>query len=326
PEPRWELHTSAFKLSLRLLPAIIMDNDEDDDGNFTKWMSSYWGHGAGEEPAKERKRSFRRPARSTVDRRASLPCMSQLEAMKLKQLHTATMPPAPVHLKNREEKEVRSHPHARRVSSDESSWTKGGAECRISTIPELAESFERRLRFRNQKIMSLSDADSVCLICREELCAVGGLGGGGAHELHCSHRFHKEVDKFRPAVKAHLQENDQEQNKLGITVSLDLLSLIGGRKRRGGQIQGAVHAAGVPLVCANAGRRCHSVLARKSIVCPVANCPCVDNADAPPSEDCDFSEHCIAKWLWNKQSCPTCRVHVVMPKPVYWVSARVWFP
>uniref|UniRef100_A0A8B9JMM0 Leukemia NUP98 fusion partner 1 n=1 Tax=Astyanax mexicanus TaxID=7994 RepID=A0A8B9JMM0_ASTMX len=52
-----------------------MDNDEDDDGNFTKWMSSYWGHGAGEESAKERKRSFRRPARNTADRRASLPCM-----------------------------------------------------------------------------------------------------------------------------------------------------------------------------------------------------------------------------------------------------------
>uniref|UniRef100_A0AAY4EIE9 Leukemia NUP98 fusion partner 1 n=1 Tax=Denticeps clupeoides TaxID=299321 RepID=A0AAY4EIE9_9TELE len=51
-----------------------MDNDEDDDGNFTKWMSSYWGHGAGEEQAKERKRSFRRPTRPKADRRASLPC------------------------------------------------------------------------------------------------------------------------------------------------------------------------------------------------------------------------------------------------------------
>uniref|UniRef100_A0A673MWV9 Leukemia NUP98 fusion partner 1 n=1 Tax=Sinocyclocheilus rhinocerous TaxID=307959 RepID=A0A673MWV9_9TELE len=50
-----------------------MDNDEDDDGNFTKWMSSYWGHG--EEHAKERKRSFRRPLRNKADRRASLPCM-----------------------------------------------------------------------------------------------------------------------------------------------------------------------------------------------------------------------------------------------------------
>ncbi|XP_007249132.2 leukemia NUP98 fusion partner 1 isoform X1 [Astyanax mexicanus] len=184
-----------------------MDNDEDDDGNFTKWMSSYWGHGAGEESAKERKRSFRRPARNTADRRASLPCMvgsqrhqgeeSQLENMRVKQLHAATMPPAPVHPKNREEKEVQPHPHARRVSSDESSRTKAGPESRISTIPELAESFERMLRFRKQKVMSLSDADSVCLICHEEMCNGGG-GIGGAFELHCSHRFHKEARRSDP--------------------------------------------------------------------------------------------------------------------------------
>ncbi|XP_072539146.1 leukemia NUP98 fusion partner 1 [Salminus brasiliensis] len=167
-----------------------MDNDEDDDGNFTKWMSSYWGHGAGEESAKERKRSFRRPTRNTADRRASLPCMSQLEAIKVKQLHAASMPPAPVHLKTREEKEIRPHPHARRVSSDDISRTK---ESRISTIPELAESLERRLRLRNQK----SDADSVCLICHEEVCNGGG-GVGGAYELHCSHRFHKEARRSEP--------------------------------------------------------------------------------------------------------------------------------
>uniref|UniRef100_A0A3P8TJW8 Uncharacterized protein n=1 Tax=Amphiprion percula TaxID=161767 RepID=A0A3P8TJW8_AMPPE len=45
----------------------------DDDGNFTKWMSSYWGHGAESGPSRERKRSFRRPAKTQVDRRASLP-------------------------------------------------------------------------------------------------------------------------------------------------------------------------------------------------------------------------------------------------------------
>uniref|UniRef100_A0A8C9RDF8 Uncharacterized protein n=1 Tax=Scleropages formosus TaxID=113540 RepID=A0A8C9RDF8_SCLFO len=49
----------------------LKSNDE--DGNFTKWMSSYWGHNAGEEQARERRRSFRRPARLNVDRRASLP-------------------------------------------------------------------------------------------------------------------------------------------------------------------------------------------------------------------------------------------------------------
>uniref|UniRef100_A0A4W6E1X2 Uncharacterized protein n=1 Tax=Lates calcarifer TaxID=8187 RepID=A0A4W6E1X2_LATCA len=39
----------------KLLPAIIMDNDEDDDGNFTKWMSSYWGHGAEGGHSRDRK-------------------------------------------------------------------------------------------------------------------------------------------------------------------------------------------------------------------------------------------------------------------------------
>lgn len=60
-------------MSLRLLPAFIVDNDEDDDGNFTKWMSSYWGHGAEVSHTRERRRSFRKPARIQVDRRASLP-------------------------------------------------------------------------------------------------------------------------------------------------------------------------------------------------------------------------------------------------------------
>lgn len=60
-------------MSLRLLPAFVVDNDEDDDGNFTKWMSSYWGHGAETAQPRERKRSFRRPAKTHVDRRSSLP-------------------------------------------------------------------------------------------------------------------------------------------------------------------------------------------------------------------------------------------------------------
>ncbi|XP_062854231.1 leukemia NUP98 fusion partner 1 [Trichomycterus rosablanca] len=156
---RWELrrepHTPAFKLSLRLLPALIADNDEDDDGNFTKWMSSYWGHGAGNDHAKDRRRSFRRSTCSTTDRRASLPCMSQLEAMQLK-LHSGNTASAPVHLKSHKEKEVRTHPHARRVASDEYAQAKtGGTGYQRNTDPELSESFQRVLRLRNHRIMSL---------------------------------------------------------------------------------------------------------------------------------------------------------------------------
>ncbi|KAL2090007.1 hypothetical protein ACEWY4_014695 [Coilia grayii] len=189
-------HTQAFKLSLRLLPAIVLDN-EDDDENFTKWMSSYWGHGGGgqQQHAKERKHSFRGPpGRRQADRRASLPCPSQLDAMHLSRLHAATMAAAPAHLKGREDKDVRLHPRARRVSSDENGRKSSIPAPNITPIPELAETFEKRLRFRNQKVMSLllwlqGDADNVCLLCHEDKRT------GVVQELHCLHGFHKEPAK-----------------------------------------------------------------------------------------------------------------------------------
>nr|XP_057929359.1 leukemia NUP98 fusion partner 1 isoform X2 [Doryrhamphus excisus] len=178
-------------MSLRLLPAIIMDNDEDDDGNFTKWMSSYWGHGAEGRQSRDRKRSFNRPARTKVDRRASLPTVSQLDAMKLNRLHAATMASAPSHLKSREDKgEVRPHPRARRASSDGNGRSKSAVpENRISTIPELTESFEKRLCLRDKRTISLNDDDNLCVICHDNMCK----SGGAVQELHCAHAFHKEV-------------------------------------------------------------------------------------------------------------------------------------
>ncbi|XP_022607190.1 leukemia NUP98 fusion partner 1 isoform X2 [Seriola dumerili] len=211
-------------MSLRLLPAIIMDNDEDDDGNFTKWMSSYWGHGAEGGHSRERKRSFRRPAKALADRRASLPTVSQLDAMKLNKLHAATMAPSPSHLKSREEKgEVRPHQRARRASSDDNSRSKSSIpENRITTIPELTESFEKRLCVRDKRTISLNDNDKLCLICHEDL-----RKSGGVQELHCTHRFHKE---------------------------------------------------------------------------------------------------CMEQWLWKKQMCPTCRVHVSILQPLYCSSSRTKVP
>ncbi|GAA6217802.1 leukemia NUP98 fusion partner 1 isoform X1 [Lates japonicus] len=177
-------------MSLRLLPSIIMDNDEDDDGNFTKWMSSYWGHGAEGGHSRDRKRSFRRPGKTQADRRASLPTVSQLDAMKLNKLHAATMAPSPSHIKTREEKgEVRPHQRARRASSDDNSRPKSAIpENRITTIPELTESFEKRLRVRDKRTMSLNEDNKLCLICYEDM-----RKSGGVQELHCTHRFHKEA-------------------------------------------------------------------------------------------------------------------------------------
>lgn len=208
-------------MSLRLLPAITMDNDEDDDGNFTKWMSSYWGHGAeGQGQSRDRKRSFRQPSRAQVDRRGSLPTVTQLDAMKLNKLHAATMAPSPSHLRTREEwPEVRPHPRARRSSSDDTSRPKTALpETRICTIPEITESLDKRLRK-----MSLNDDNRLCLICHEAM----KKSGAGTQVLQCTHRFHKE---------------------------------------------------------------------------------------------------CMEQWLWRRQTCPSCRVHVSMAKPLYWTSSRTSLP
>lgn len=91
---------------------------------------------------------------------------SQLDAMKLNRLHAATMAPAPSHIKAREEKgEVRPHQRARRASSDDNSRPKSAIpENRITTIPELTESFERRLCLRDKKTMSLVSRNIIKLM------------------------------------------------------------------------------------------------------------------------------------------------------------------
>ncbi|KAJ8407255.1 hypothetical protein AAFF_G00278290 [Aldrovandia affinis] len=202
-----------------------MDNDEDEDGNFTKWMSSYWGHNSGEEQVKERKHSFRRPTKPYAGRRASLPCPSQLDAMQLNRLHAATMAAAPAHLKSRDKMEVRPHPSPCHSTQDDMGCARSPKlDKRITTISELSETFDRKLRLRGSRnVMSLSDADDLCLICHDDMKSCGTV----ITELHCTHRFHKE---------------------------------------------------------------------------------------------------CIEQWLWKKQSCPSCRIHVAMPEPFYWSSGRVKVP
>ncbi|KAG7276293.1 hypothetical protein CRUP_015616 [Coryphaenoides rupestris] len=190
--------TNLAAMSLRLLPAIVMDNDDDDDGNFTNWMRSYWGHGSEGRDPRDRKRSFRRPARSQVtDRRASLPCVSQLDAMRLSRLHAGAVGAASTSSTHAGRpgsgEENRPHPRARRTSSDDIIRARAliPENSSIPTIPELTESLEKRLSLGKNHGVSLNEDDCVCLICYEELRS----GRAGLEEVHCTHRFHREASR-----------------------------------------------------------------------------------------------------------------------------------
>lgn len=147
-------------------------------------MSSYWGHGASEEQRKERRRSLRRPGRLHADRRASLPCQAQLDRMRLPRLHDRPHP------KSREE--VAGRPRARCASSDDSHH----CEKRITPIPELSESFERKLQFRGRGVTSTNDVDNTCLIHQEDIRA----GKSGMREPHGTQQLHKESCKSGLAI------------------------------------------------------------------------------------------------------------------------------
>ncbi|MGH0125181.1 UNVERIFIED_CONTAM: hypothetical protein FKN15_027574 [Acipenser sinensis] len=136
-----------------------MEHEEDEDVNFAKWMSSFWGHSGPDEAKRDRRASWRRKPRVETERRASLPCPAQLSAMHLTRLQASSMGPSPVYLQRckepREEKEFRGHMKVRRASSSGETRQKAPVpENRISTIHELSESFERRLRFRSRQAAS----------------------------------------------------------------------------------------------------------------------------------------------------------------------------
>ncbi|KAL6455918.1 hypothetical protein MHYP_G00357690 [Metynnis hypsauchen] len=177
-----------------------MEKEEEEEDIFTAWPAEHEQQDSAEDLEEQedeeveeeeeeetgRKRSLDIPSPSHLltKRRASLPCPDQLSAMQLTnltylaRLHAATMAPAPAHVRqhSRNEEEDKERPvHERRPPA-------------IPTIPEVLEPPERKSRFRSRNVMSLSDADSLCLICHDDL----RKGGGSIRELHCSHSFHTE--------------------------------------------------------------------------------------------------------------------------------------
>ncbi|KAK7144335.1 hypothetical protein R3I94_010678 [Phoxinus phoxinus] len=185
-----------------------MENEEEEDEIFTTLQGGYEGQEHVEEKEEEeeeqeeeeteaeRKSSWDIPipSRSMASRRASLPCPAQLNAMHLSRLHSATVAPSPAHLSHLlQSGEARPCSRSSHVGNSEAGTQTKGSACErrphaIPTIPEVHEPLERKARFRSRNVMSLSDADSLCLICHDNL----RKGGGGIRELHCSHSFHIE--------------------------------------------------------------------------------------------------------------------------------------
>ncbi|XP_053312863.1 leukemia NUP98 fusion partner 1 [Spea bombifrons] len=189
-----------------------MEYEEDnDDILFAKWMSSFWGHRGIEEGERDARNHRKRQSRALSERRASLPCPSQLSAMHVTRFHSASKAPSPVYLKGfkdiREDTKCNNHMKMSKISLVDNSLPESkGQKKRSNSIQEFSESFEKQLRFRTKRSTSLgehsvsrrnsgcrekNEDEDPCVICHDD------LHSGSVWELHCMHRFHKEcIEKW----------------------------------------------------------------------------------------------------------------------------------
>ncbi|XP_035006433.2 E3 ubiquitin-protein ligase RNF126 [Hippoglossus stenolepis] len=174
---------------------------EEDARIFNAWMQRYRGGKQQEKTREEQEEDVeseggRTESRSSLeplvgmrlDRRASLPCPATLSAMQLSRLHSSTQAPVTARVLLR-------RTSSRRLLPSQQEAPTPAPERRPSLIPTIPEAIapERRGQFRRRNVMSLSDADSVCLICHNDLHG----GSGGTRELQCTHTFHKECIEER---------------------------------------------------------------------------------------------------------------------------------
>ncbi|XP_061664858.1 uncharacterized protein si:ch211-207l14.1 isoform X2 [Syngnathoides biaculeatus] len=118
-------------------------------------------------------------------RRSSLPCPATLSTMELARLHSCTRTPVTAKTLLRRSSSRRLLP-----SQQEGAACPLAAERKPSPIPTIPEAVTpgRKSQFRRRNVMSLSDADSMCLICHNDL----KRGTDGVRELQCTHTFHQE--------------------------------------------------------------------------------------------------------------------------------------
>ncbi|XP_061549715.1 uncharacterized protein si:ch211-207l14.1 [Phycodurus eques] len=176
---------------------IAEEDDEEEDAKiFNAWMQRYRGgeqqkktdeeqDEEAEEGRVESRISYESAARLQTKRRSSLPCLATLSTTELARLHSCTQAPVTAKTLLRRSSSRRLLP-----SQQEGAACALAAERRPLLIPAIPEAVmpERKSQFRRRNVMSLSDADSMCLICHNDL----KRGSGGVRELQCTHTFHRE--------------------------------------------------------------------------------------------------------------------------------------
>lgn len=188
----------------------VEEEEEEGDGGqmFSAWMSRYRGGQGGavggalsvedEENTEQHGRntdtvstSFRPAPR----RRSSLPCPSTLSAMQLSRLHSLAQAPvsASVLQRRSSSRSLLTSQEADLDSPMSAVAAVANKERRCSLVPPpIPEASEegapKKTQFRRRNVMSLSDADSTCLICHDDLYKAGKK----IRELECAHSFHNE--------------------------------------------------------------------------------------------------------------------------------------
>ncbi|KYO22339.1 leukemia NUP98 fusion partner 1 [Alligator mississippiensis] len=137
-----------------------MEDEEDDDVSFAKWMSSYWGHSLIDEHEKEGRGFRQRQSRVFSERRASLP--AKLSSIHMTRLRESTKAPSSSHLRGckevREDQDMKCHCHVKecRMPSMEGPCPETREpHSRTNSIQELSESFKKQLHFKSKRSISL---------------------------------------------------------------------------------------------------------------------------------------------------------------------------
>ncbi|XP_043848395.1 leukemia NUP98 fusion partner 1 isoform X2 [Dromiciops gliroides] len=142
-----------------------MENEEDDDVSFAKWMSSFWGHSWIDENERELRNHRERRSQEIRNRRTSLPCPTQFAALSTSSLYgpSSAVPVSdPPRRHSHEDHRFQGHRHMRAGEMCSQSSSLQGQmkpKGRSHSIQEFSEHFEQQLCIRTKRSVSLSSTN-----------------------------------------------------------------------------------------------------------------------------------------------------------------------